>query len=122
VSHPPFRILVFDLPPLLRDLVTRALDANEDMTTVVADQGSLDRAVADERPNVVIVPMDDGELGATGRGFLQERAGVRVLGLGVRDGRVVLYELLPRRSELGTVVPDEVASVIRPVLARGVAV
>jgi DNA-binding NarL/FixJ family response regulator len=118
VSDVSLRILVFDLPPLLRDLVQRALAGNEDITSVVAGASELERVVAETNPDVVIVPLDADGLRAESRRFLEERARVRVLGIGLRDGRAALYELQPRRSELGDVAPDELADTVRAAVAR----
>lgn len=116
------RILVFDLPPLLRDLVRRALDGNADMTSLVAEAGQLEPAVAASRPDAVIVPLDDEGLPAESRRFLEDRARVRVLGVGVRDGRAVLHELRPERSELGEVAPADLPRLIRQAVGRKAAI
>jgi DNA-binding NarL/FixJ family response regulator len=118
VTDPSLRILVFDLPPLLRDLVQRALNGNEDITSVVAEASELERMVAETRPDVVIVPLGPEGLQAESRRFLEERSRVRVLGIGLRDGRAALYELRPRRSDLGEVTPDELAETVRAAVAR----
>ncbi len=129
VSDASLRILVFDLPPLLRSLVERALAADEDIASVVAnagrlergadaDTGELERMIAATKPDVVIVPLDPEGLRADTRRFLEERARVRVLGIGLRDGRTALYELQPRRSDLGEVTPDELPARVRQALAR----
>jgi DNA-binding NarL/FixJ family response regulator len=118
VSDPSVRILVFDLPPLLRDLVQRALDDYDGITSVVAEASELELVVTRTKPDAVIVPLDDGGLRAESRRFLEERARVRVLGIGLRDGRAALYELQPRRSDLGEVAPDELAETVRSAIAR----
>jgi hypothetical protein len=121
MSVTQLRILVFDLPPLLSDLVRRALDSNRDIVSISAKAGGLERAIAESHPNAVIVPLDDGLLTET-REFLEDRARLRVLGISFRDGRSVLYELRPSRSELGEVAPDELPALIRTALAREVSV
>jgi hypothetical protein len=118
----PFRILVFDLPPLLRDMLMRALDANEDMASVAASAGGLEQAVADERPDAIIALMKDDELEPESRRLLEERARFSVLGIQLRKGSAVLFQLGPHRSHLGTIVPDELAPLIRTALARKVGV
>jgi DNA-binding NarL/FixJ family response regulator len=122
VSRTPFRILVFDLPPLLRDLVRRALDSSDDIASTTATADALEEAVAAAKPDAVIVPLEDASLSGESRRFLEERARVRVLGLGLRDGRAVLYELRPERSELGEVSPDEFAQAVRAAVSREVRV
>jgi DNA-binding NarL/FixJ family response regulator len=113
-----FRILVFDLPPLLSDLIHRALEAQEDIASTTASGEPLEDEVARERPDAVIVPLDDANLNAQSRHFLEERARVRVLGLGVRDNKAVLYELRPNKSELGEVSPGELAQALRAAVSQ----
>jgi hypothetical protein len=118
VSDDRLRVLVFDLPPLLRDLVQRALEADADVATTTAGPGELERAVGEARPDAIIMPVDGGHMRAECRRLLEERARIRLLGLGLGDGRSVLYELQPRCTALGEVVPGDLAPVIRRALAR----
>jgi hypothetical protein len=99
-----------------------ALDAADVVATTTAASDTLEDAVAREKPDAVIVPLENANLNAESRRFLAERVRVRVLGLGLRDGRAVLYELRPERSELGAVSPDELAEVVRTAVARQVPV
>lgn len=122
VPDAPLRILVFDLPPLLGDLVQDALDAKDGITSVRAGAGELEQAVATERPHAVIVPLEEAQLLAESRRFLEERTRVRLLGISLRDGRAVLYELRPNRAELGEVSPDELADVVCKAVAQKVRV
>ncbi len=96
---------MLDLPPLLRDLLRRTLDAQPDMTTI--SEGS------PERPDAVIVPLEDGGLPCSAQRLLDERARLRIVAVGVRDGRAVLYRLRPQRSELGAVTVEELPAVLR---------
>jgi hypothetical protein len=117
VNESSLRVIVFDLPPVLRELVRRALDAQQ-MTSVIANPGELDRAVARDRPDAIIVGLADGDLQPESRRFLDERARTRVLGLGISDGRAVLYRLRPERAQLAeAVAPDEIPGLIRAALA-----
>jgi hypothetical protein len=107
---------VFGLPPVLQEMVQRALDA-EAMTSVVADAGELDQAVANDHPDAIIVGLANGDLQPESRCFLDDRARTRVLGLGIRDGRVILHRLLPERSQLAqAAVPQELPRLIRSAL------
>jgi hypothetical protein len=45
---------------------------------------------------------------------------VRLIGIHTRDGRVVLYELRPNRSELGEVSTDELADLLRRIVVQEV--
>jgi hypothetical protein len=112
VSEIGLRILVFDLPPLLCDLVQRGLEAHAGVTSF-AGTTDLRDAVDSTRPDAVIVRADDGVPTPEARRWLDDRARPPLLGLGVRDGRAVLYELEPRRTELGAVAPNDLAGLIR---------
>lgn len=113
------KLLVFDVPPLLRDLILRELrSADLDVTSITAEAGQLERVVAETRPDAVIVPVDSDRAGPESRRFLEGRARTRVLGVGTRDGRSVLYELWPRPSELLNASPEELALMVRLTLAR----
>jgi hypothetical protein len=98
-------ILMLDLPPLLRDLMCRTLDAQPDMTTI--SEGSCDR------PDAVIVGLEDGDLPPAAQRLLDERARLRILAIGIGDGEAVLYRLRPQRSELGAVTVEELPAVLR---------
>jgi hypothetical protein len=111
------RIVVFDLPPLLRDLVLLALDPHQDIVTLTAEPGELDRVIVDDQPDAIIVPLDVNGLLGEARRLLEDRARLRVLGVGLRDGRSVLFELRPFRSELGEVAPNELPDLLRAALA-----
>lgn len=115
-------VLFFDFPPQLRDLIHEALEATSGVTSVTAGPGELEEAVERTRPDAVIVPLENGDQLPESRRLIEERARFRVLGVGARDGRSILYELCPRKSELGEAKPDEVALMIREALERRVRV
>jgi hypothetical protein len=85
--------------------VRRTLDAQPDMTAL-ADGSS-------ERPDAVIVPLEDGGLPSAAQRLLDDRARLRILAIGVRDGRTVLYRLRPQRSDLGALTVEELPGVLR---------
>ena len=120
MSSAALKILVFDLPPLLRDLILRELAASVEVTTVEPGSGELERAVAETMPDAVVVSLDEDEATPESRRFLDSRARTRVLGVGSRDGHSVLYELWPRRSELAAATPEELALMVRLTIAAEV--
>ena len=87
---------------------------------MTAQPGELEAALRADRPDAVIVPL--GQTGLVGevRQTLEERARLRVLAVGVRDGRSVLFEMRPVRSEWGDVAPDELPALLRAALAADV--
>jgi hypothetical protein len=118
VSEPALRILVFDLPPLLRDLVLQALDERAGVTAITAPAGDLDEAIHSSRPDAVIVKAGDGTLTPESRRWLSERSRPVLLSVGIGDGNASLYELEPRRTEYGAVAPGEIAALIRDLFDR----
>jgi DNA-binding NarL/FixJ family response regulator len=76
------RVLLVDLPPLVRDVVTHLL-AGEDGVEVVDSLSSsdLESAVQRTSANVIVLPADESNLPAAGRRFLEERGNVRIVGL-----------------------------------------
>jgi DNA-binding NarL/FixJ family response regulator len=118
----PLTVVFFDFPPQLRDLIQQALEAEGGVRSETAKPGELAEAVERTRPDAVIMPLEAGDPQPEGRRFLEERVRLKVLGVGVRDGRSILYELCPRKSELGEAKPDEAAAMVRAALARQVVV
>jgi DNA-binding NarL/FixJ family response regulator len=122
-AHPSkTRVLLLDMPRLLRDMLARAIDAQPDMW-VVGLEGSpsaIERAVHDTAPEFVVVGLDQAELPADCRRFLNSRARPRLLGIEAVDGRAFLYELRPEKERIGetSITPDELVGAIRSAAAR----
>jgi hypothetical protein len=110
---------MFDLPRVQADLFEAAFRAQGGVSTR-AERGQLETKVAAERPDAVIVPLENAHLSDEGRRFLEERSRVPLLGIGVRDNRAVLYELRPNRSELGEFAPEELPDIVRRVVVQEV--
>ena len=96
----PLRVLVIDLPQLLRDLVEQRVAAQPDMEL----GGRLAEPSADD-PDVVVC-------GGAGHGLLAGRTRLKVLGID-EGGRACLYELREHAVPIGEVSPDQVVDAIR---------
>jgi hypothetical protein len=116
----PTRILLGDLPRLVRDMLVKAIERQADMAIVGQRPAvaALGEAVKESDAEFVILGLDDRRLPADGEGFLDERSRVRLLGIETVEGDACLYELKPERVELGAVTPESVVREIRRVAAR----
>jgi DNA-binding NarL/FixJ family response regulator len=116
------RVLLIDMPRLLRDMLARAIDAQPDMS-VVGQEGhpsSIGRAVNDTAPEFVVVGLEQAQLPADCQRFLSSRARPRLLGIEAVDGRAFLYELRPEKERIGemSITPDELVGAIRAAAVR----
>lgn len=109
------RILLVNIPQLLRDLITDCL-AEQPNAKVVEDDATIDEAVAAARTgdaDFVIVGTSDESLPAELRGLLSDRA-PRLAVLGVADDgkQGYLHELRPQRSPLVPLTRDRLITAI----------
>jgi DNA-binding NarL/FixJ family response regulator len=108
----PSRIVLVDLPRIMREIIQQAIADEPDMVIVngslPADlRGALERSAAD-----FVISGADHELAEVGA-LLEERPRLRVLSV-VGDGReAFLYELRPTRTPLGEVSPRTIVDAIR---------
>jgi DNA-binding NarL/FixJ family response regulator len=111
----PIRIVLVDMPRLLRDLIEHALSGQPDMVVVAAepDVEALGAAARESEADFVIVGLEHGRLPGSAQELLDERARQRVLGVEAENGEAVLYELRPRRTPIGRASPAELATAIR---------
>jgi DNA-binding NarL/FixJ family response regulator len=111
----PIRILIVGIPRLLHELIERAMGAEPDMEIVSRSDSLADFAEVAEReePDFAIVALTDSRLPGECREFLDERARVKLFGIGPADGQATLYRLRPERVVLGEVSPQEVVAAIR---------
>ena len=108
------RIVLIDMPPLLREIVREAIVAEPDLAVVAEHAGDVDvrEAVDRDAADFVIVGSD-----AAAHDDLRSLvgAGARLRALELQgDGREgVLYELRPHRVSLGDVSPATLLRTIR---------
>jgi DNA-binding NarL/FixJ family response regulator len=111
----PIRVLLVDMPRLLRDLVSEAIDAAPGMEVVgaITDAGDLAAVVADTDADVVVFTSADEELPVAFRRALDAHARLRLLALDP-DGRDMrAFALALRERRLGPGSPEAVVAAIR---------
>lgn len=108
------RIVLVDMPPLLREIVRETASREPDLEVVREHEAGADlrAAVEQDDPDFLIVGSGDATA-ATVDSLIT--AGRRLRALEVRsDGREsVLYELRPHRVLLGEISPDTLLHTIR---------
>jgi len=106
------RILLADLPRLLREIVTDALVAQTDMEVVgsVTGRPSLDRAVEEAQIDVIVIGRDDPNLATA---LLKQRPPVAVIAVTGDARETGLYELRLRRVGLPEISPAQLVETIR---------
>lgn len=111
----PIRVLLVDMPRIPRELIERAVAAEPDMVVVgsTPDVDELAPALSSSDPEFVILGLVGAGLPASAERVLDEHARLKMLGVEVREGTAILYELRPERAELGEVSPADVVAAIR---------
>jgi DNA-binding NarL/FixJ family response regulator len=106
------RILLADLPWLLREIVTEALEAQSDMEVVgsVAGSESLARTIEQSQAEVIVIGHDRPEDAA---GLLGRRPPLAVIAVTGDAKESEYYELRPHRVRLGEISPSELVETIR---------
>ena len=123
----PIHVLLAQMPRMMRDILSSALDAEPDMRVVggiadaaePADAAGLARHVADEQPDVVIVGGDDAGAAAACDALLYRHPRLTVLVLGERGRQVTLCEMRPARTALGEIAPAQLVDAIRRSVGAG---
>ena len=108
------RIVLIDMPPLLREIVREAIDGEPDLDVVAEHPGDVDVRHAVERDEADFVIVGSEAAAALGVPALIG-GGARVRALELQgDGRNgVLYELRPHRVSLGEISPQTLVQSIR---------
>jgi DNA-binding NarL/FixJ family response regulator len=117
----PVRILLIDLPLMLRDIIGSALRAEPDMVVVgelpdtAADLDDVDSRDA----RVLIFGARDGPArGVTALDLVEQRRDTVALAVSADGRRSVLYELRPCEVELGELSSERLVQTIREAVAR----
>jgi DNA-binding NarL/FixJ family response regulator len=109
------RVLIVDLPRVMRGIIRDLLSAEQgiDLVGETSDDVDLAELVHATRADVIVMGLNDTGLPAAGERLLAQHPRVRLLGV-VADGRdAVLYELRPHRQSLGEVSPEALVSAVR---------
>ena len=110
------RIVLIDMPPLLRGIVREALGPEPDLAVVGEHEAGVDvrEAVARDRADFVIVG-SDRTADELVRSVVGASRGIRALELRADGRESVLYELRPHRVSLGEISPETLVRTIRTV-------
>jgi DNA-binding NarL/FixJ family response regulator len=112
---PDERVLIVDLPRVLRDIIRRCFDAERGIELVGETVGDVDlpELVHATRADVVVMGLEEARLPAMGERLLAEHPGVRLLGVAADGRESVLYELRQHRRSLGEVSPSALVTAVR---------
>jgi hypothetical protein len=105
------RVLLVDLPTMQRQLIERVLSVEPDMVVMATPEGVPPKhALVEADADAVVLGIDDP---AVAEDLLASRPGVKVLTV-VGDSRdLLLYELRPRREELGELTREKLVAALR---------
>jgi DNA-binding NarL/FixJ family response regulator len=109
------RVLLVEMPQMLRDIVKDIVGGEGDMEVVgeLADQERVLATALDRRTDFLIVGLESGEMPEVFEDLVSLDPGVEVLAV-ARDGRQsFLYKLQPHLTELGELSPDLLLDTIR---------
>lgn len=113
----PIRVLLVELPPLLRGMLDAGLASQPGIELVRESDATARHATASgESIDLIIVGLESGRLPEDVERDMARRVGPRVLGIETGHGRGVLYALRPHRTPLGELSIDELPELIRSAL------
>lgn len=122
---PKTRVLLIDMPRILRDILARVIDAQPDMCVVGQERhpSVFQSAVQESEPEFVVVGLEHGDLPVECQISLESGAKPRLIGVELTDGRVFLYRLQPKPERISetSLMPAGVAAAIRIATARAAA-
>lgn len=110
----PIRVLLIDMPQMLRQIIRRRLarDARFVIVGEYTEHVAIDVAVNRSNADYVIMGSDVFESRAVRQRLLEEGPQIRVLAIGPDGAQTTLYRLLPEEVGLGEVSPDRLTSVL----------
>jgi DNA-binding NarL/FixJ family response regulator len=110
------RIVLVDMPPLLREIVRGALAREPDLDVVAEHDANADlrAAVEDDGADFLIVG-SEATAEAAVHSLVAADLGVRALEVQSDGKESVLYELRPHRVPLGEISPESLLRTIRAV-------
>jgi hypothetical protein len=113
-------VVIVALPLLLRELFEKAFEERPHYRLLYADDlDELAEVVETERPDYVVVPLEDDRLPDACQKLLDERARVKVLGVGERKGRALLIRLRRVERDLDDAAPHELVRRLEEAAAEG---
>jgi DNA-binding NarL/FixJ family response regulator len=115
------RVLVRDLPPLLRDIVEDAVGSQDDME-ILTDRTIVQPGHAEKPagPDVIVTATADiDQSEAAAADWLRWRPESRVLVIETTGRRSVMYEMRPHAVRIGDLSRDQLVEVIRSARTGG---
>lgn len=112
----PIKVLVRDVPPLIRDLLSHAFASAPDIE-LVEHRGPL-HACDTLAPDVVVMTAADEAALVAVEEVLSQMSRPRVLVIRLHDHETVLYEWRLHGSELGDLSPLEIVAAIRAAVTQ----
>ena len=106
------RILLVELPPMLRDIIAETIAMEPDMEVVaeVPDASSLMSSFERTEVGVVVVGRDDPSLASM---LLAQHPQLKILAVANHGRESSLYEMRPQREPLGEISPQRLVEEIR---------
>jgi DNA-binding NarL/FixJ family response regulator len=113
------RILLVDMPRMLREILQNTLDSQPGMTVVRVHPTPvpLVEAVDQGRAQLVVFGQESPTLTPGCRELLEQRPRVHVMAVSGDGRRTTLYGLRPYREPLGEVEPEQLVEAIRGMVA-----
>ena len=114
VATLPIRVLLIDMPQMLREIIRRSLarDGRFEIVGEYTEHVSIDVAVDRSRADFVIVGTDVFESRSVRRRVLEEGPQVRVLAVRPDGGQTTLHQLRPEEVDLGELSPERLVAVM----------
>jgi DNA-binding NarL/FixJ family response regulator len=109
------RIVLIDMPPLLRDVVRNVLSGEPDIEVVAEHDAAVDVGDAVEADEADLVIAGSDVASSALREAVARDRGVRALEVRSDGKESVLYELRPHRVPLGEISPETLLRTIRAV-------
>jgi DNA-binding NarL/FixJ family response regulator len=123
----PIRVLLIDMPQMLREIIRRRLarDGRFEIVGEYTKHVSIEFAVDRSRADYVIVGEDVFESASMRRRVLEEGPQVRMLAVRADGGRATLHQLRPEEVDLGELSPERLVKLMaeapRPGVVAGAA-
>jgi hypothetical protein len=121
---PTIRVLLRDMPQILRDILENAISSQPDMA-LIDDPGDLPRPPGEVQrgpdlvPDAVIVGTTEFQHAQNASALLSRWPRSRILMIATSGHQAVLYELRPHTTELGELSPSDLVHAIRSAVLRG---
>lgn len=114
MPHEATRIVLVNLPRMLREIIEEIVSHEHDMEVVgeFSKTVGLLEAVDSTDADFLITGTGDSELVGVGQ-LLRERPRIKVLAVGADGRQTCLYELRPQKVRLGEISPQTLLEAIR---------